>query len=131
VQLPRCNFAIRFCIHTVRASLSILRARNSARNGVVRLRRARATTPGVPRATIVPPSSPAPGPTSITQSLAATTRMSCSTTMTVFPASTSASNCPELRSAALCVGAQPEGKVLASELSGALPDLTRRPVCVS
>ena len=51
----------------------------------MRLCRARATTSGVPCATIVPPSSPAPGPTSITQSLSATTRMSCSTTMTVLP----------------------------------------------
>ena len=44
---------------------------------------------GLPDATIVPPSSPAPGPMSMIQSLAAATDMSCSTTTTVFPASTS------------------------------------------
>src|SRR5688500_16346484 len=38
-----------------------------------------------------PSSSPAPGPMSITLSLPATTRISCSTTTTVFPAYTSPS----------------------------------------
>ena len=46
---------------------------------------ARATSAGGPAATTRPPSSPAPGPMSITQSLPATTRMSCSTTITVLP----------------------------------------------
>ena len=40
-----------------------------------------------------PPASPAPGPISMTQSLAATTRISCSTTTTVLPASISPSSC--------------------------------------
>ena len=44
---------------------------------------------GVPAATTCPPSSPAPGPISMTQSLAATTLMSCSTTITVLPVATS------------------------------------------
>src|SRR6185312_2034437 len=52
-----------------------------------------ATSFGVPDATMRPPSSPAPGPTSTIQSLAAATDMSCSTTITVFPASTNPSSC--------------------------------------
>lgn len=40
--------------------------------------------PVEPRATTWPPSRPAPGPMSMTQSLSATTRISCSTTTTVF-----------------------------------------------
>ena len=62
--------------------------RNEARNGAVRLLGCAASSAGVPAATIFPPSSPAPGPMSMTQSLPATTRMSCSTTITVLPAST-------------------------------------------
>jgi hypothetical protein len=46
----------------------------------------------MPHATIRLPSSPAPGPMSMIQSLLATTRMSCSTTITVLPASTNASS---------------------------------------
>ena len=41
--------------------------------------------PRRPAATIFPPSSPAPGPMSMIQSLAAATLMSCSTTITVLP----------------------------------------------
>jgi uncharacterized protein YecE (DUF72 family) len=48
---------------------------------------------GIPCATIVPPSSPAPGPISITQSLRAITRMLCSTTRTVCPAATNPLSC--------------------------------------
>src|ERR1700760_3416231 len=59
-----------------------------ARYGAVRLFFARATFVGGPAATTRPPSLPAPGPRSITQSAPATIRMSCSATTTVFPAST-------------------------------------------
>ena len=68
-------------------------ARNRAEWGAVRLLAVLESSSGEPAATIRPPSSPAPGPMSITQSLPATTRMSCSTTMTVLPASTSPSSC--------------------------------------
>ncbi len=64
-----------------------------ARYGAVRLPAARATSRGAPAATIRPPRSPPPGPRSITWSAPATTAMSCSTTTTVFPASTSPCNC--------------------------------------
>jgi hypothetical protein len=53
------------------------------KNGAVRLSSLLATVSGVPLTTILPPLSPAPGPMSITQSLWATTRISCSTTTTV------------------------------------------------
>ena len=59
------------------------------RYAAVRLVRTAATCSGVPSATTRPPSAPAPGPRSITRSAAATTPMSCSTTTTVLPASTS------------------------------------------
>lgn len=48
-----------------------------------------ATSSGVPDVTMVPPASPAPGPTSMTQSARAITRRSCSTTTKVLPLSTS------------------------------------------
>ena len=64
----------------------------------VRLRAALATSAGGPAATTCPPASPAPGPMSITQSLPAATRMSCSTTITVFPAATSPSSWAPSRS---------------------------------
>ena len=59
----------------------------------VRLARAAATLAGSPAATTRPPSSPAPGPMSMIQSLPAATCMSCSTTITVLPASTRPSSC--------------------------------------
>ena len=52
-------------------------------------RRARATLPGVPEATIFPPPAPPSGPRSITMSASATTSRLCSITTTVLPASTS------------------------------------------
>jgi hypothetical protein len=68
--------------------------RTCARNGAVRLADEVATWAGVPDTTTrPPPSSPAPGPMSMTQSLAAITRISCSTRMTVLPASTNPSSC--------------------------------------
>src|ERR1700683_4503275 len=63
-------------------------ANRFARYGAVRLCFARATFLGGPAATTRPPSLPAPGPRSITQSAPATIRMSCSATPTVLPAST-------------------------------------------
>ena len=59
--------------------------RTRARKGAVRLYSDRATSSGGPDATTCPPSPPAPGPSSKTQSLSAAIRMSCSTTMTVLP----------------------------------------------
>ena len=53
---------------------------------------AAATFAGGPATTTLPPSSPAPGPISITQSLPETTLISCSTTITVLPATTNARN---------------------------------------
>lgn len=58
----------------------------------MRLPAASATSSGVPVATTEPPARPAPGPRSMTQSASATTRMSCSTTITVLPASTDVRN---------------------------------------
>src|SRR6478609_4986713 len=55
-----------------------------ARYAAVRLPAARATSLGVPVATIRPPPSPPPGPMSTTRSAPATTVMSCSTTTTEF-----------------------------------------------
>ncbi len=52
-----------------------------------------ATCSGVPAATTRPPASPPPGPRSSTQSAWATTSMSCSTSTTVLPASTSDCSC--------------------------------------
>ena len=46
-----------------------------------------ATCAGVPAATISPPKTPAPGPTSISQSASRIVSSSCSTTMRVFPRS--------------------------------------------
>ena len=60
-----------------------------------------------------PPSSPAPGPMSITQSLAATTRMSCSTTMTVLPGVDQA---VELRHEPLDVGRMQAGGGLVEDV---------------
>lgn len=55
----------------------------ASRQFAVRRHVSAATCAGVPEATIRPPSSPAPGPMSMIQLLAAATVMSCSTTMTV------------------------------------------------
>ena len=63
-------------------------ANRFAKYGAVRLCFARASFLGGPAATTRPPSLPAPGPRSITQSAPATIRMSCSATTTVLPAST-------------------------------------------
>ena len=68
-------------------------ARVRARYGAVLLLFADAIAEGMPEATTRPPSSPAPGPMSMTQSLCATSAISCSTTSTVLPPSTKPLSC--------------------------------------
>src|SRR5579859_1216721 len=65
-----------------------LAARNSRRKRPVCERRLRATSSGVPSATMVPPPSPPSGPRSMSQSASAIRSRLCSMTMTECPAST-------------------------------------------